>query len=108
LSGSVAQIIAQRVSLQREILQLKEDLEDEVHAHAVATIVIVGRTPEGKAKKRSFEQYRNGLRDVSVVTFDELQQRLEDVYRALSPAAYSHPMQDAEDRSDGKKDDLPF
>ncbi|MHA6574105.1 Shedu immune nuclease family protein [Pseudomonas yamanorum] len=108
LSGSVAQVIAQRVSLQREILQLKEDLEDEVHAHAVATIAIVGRTPEGKAKKRSFEQYRNSLRDVSVVTFDELQQRLEDVFRALSPAAHNHLMQNAEDSSDGKKDDLPF
>lgn len=84
LSGSIAQIINQRASLQRQIHELKEDLE-EVHAHAVPAIVVIGRTPTDKNQRRSFEQYRNALKDVSVVTFDELQQRLEDIHKALSP-----------------------
>ncbi|APC19462.1 hypothetical protein BLL42_27395 (plasmid) [Pseudomonas frederiksbergensis] len=84
LSGSVAQIIAQRASAQREIFQLKDGLEDEVHDHSISAIIIVGTTPAKKVERRSFEQYRNCLRDVRIVTFDELQQRLVDVHKALA------------------------
>lgn len=91
LSGSVAQIISQRASLQRQIHELSDGLDEPVHAHAVTAIVIVGRTPQEKHHIRSFEQYRNSLKDVLVVTFDELQQRLEDIYRALSVPRKSGP-----------------
>jgi len=106
LSGSIAQIIHQRASLQREILQLKEDLEEPVHAHAVPAIVVIGRTPSDKHQRRSFEQYRNTLKDVTVVTFDELQQRLEDIHKALSPStpASSNLKLDAS----AEEDDVPF
>ncbi|MCY1289211.1 hypothetical protein D9M70_382960 [compost metagenome] len=87
LSGTVAQIINQRASLQRQIHDLNDDLEEPVHAHAVPAIVVIGRTPTDRHQRRSFEQYRNALKDVSVVTFDELQQRLEDIHKALSPAS---------------------
>ncbi|TKA91601.1 Shedu immune nuclease family protein [Halopseudomonas bauzanensis] len=86
LSGTVAQIINQRASVQRSINDLSDNLEEPVHAHAIQAIVIIGRTPTDKHLRRAFEQYRNSLKDVSVVTFDELQQRLEDIHKALSPA----------------------
>ena len=85
LSGSVGQIISQRGSVQREIFGLAHGLKERVHAHAVAAIVIIGRTPEEEDKQEAFEQYRNGLKDVLVITFDELQVRLESIYQALTP-----------------------
>jgi hypothetical protein len=84
LSGSVGQIVSQRGHVQREIFGLAHGLKERVHAHAVAAIVIIGRTPEEEDKQEAFEQYRNGLRNVLVVTFDELQLRLESIHQALS------------------------
>jgi len=85
LSGSVAQVISQRSVLQRNILGLSEDLDDRVHAHAVAAIVIIGRTPSKIGEQRAFEQYRNSLKDVLVITFDEMLGRLEGIHQALTP-----------------------
>ena len=85
LSGSVGQIISQRGNVQREIYGLAHGLKERVHAHAVAAIVIIGRTPEEEDKQQAFEQYRNSLKDVLVVTFDELQVRLESIHQALAP-----------------------
>lgn len=101
LSGSVGQIISQRGNVQREIFGLARDFKDRVHAHAVAAIVIIGRTPEEEDKQEAFEQYRNSLKDVLVVTFDELQVRLESIHQALTPRipAKPEPIRD---------EDLPF
>lgn len=101
LSGSVGQIISQRSHVQREIFGLAHDLNERIHAHAVAAIVIIGRIPKDEDKQRAFEQYRNGLKDVLVVTFDELQGRLESIHRALTPTAQAVP----EPIND---EDLPF
>ncbi|WP_095151288.1 hypothetical protein [Pseudomonas sp. Irchel s3b5] len=67
------------------------DLEERVHTHAVAAIVIIGRTPIEENKQRAFEQYRNGLKVVLVVTFDELQARLESIHQALMPKPQDEP-----------------
>lgn len=85
LGGSVAQVISQRSVLQKNILGLSEDLDDRVHAHAVAAIVIIGRTPSKINEQRAFEQYRNSLKDVLVITFDEMLGRLEGIHKALTP-----------------------
>lgn len=80
---------------------LARGFKERVHAHAVAAIVIIGRTPEEEDKQEAFEQYRNGLKDVLVVTFDELQIRLESIYQALTPQTPEEP--------EGIRDeDLPF
>lgn len=62
---------------------------------------MIGRTPEEEDKQEAFEQYRNGLKDVLVITFDELQVRLESIYRALTPPANVKP-------EPNKDEDLPF
>lgn len=101
LGGSVAQIISQRGNVQREIFGLARGFEERIHAHAVAANVIIGRTPEEEDKQEAFEQYRNGLKDVLVVTFDELQVRLESIYQALTPQLPVEP-------EPIKDEDLPF
>jgi len=51
----------------------------------VAAIVIIGRTLSKIGEQRAFEQYRNSLKDVMVITFDEMLGRLEGIHRALMP-----------------------
>lgn len=101
LSGSVAQVISQRSVLQKNILGLTEDLDERVHAHAVAAIVIIGRNPTKVVEQRAFEQYRNSLKDVLVITFDEMLERLEAIHKALAPKppVVLEPIRD---------EDLPF
>ncbi len=99
LSGSVAQVISQRALVHRNILILADELDDRVHAHAVAAIIIIGRTPDTREKQRAFEQYRNSLKDVLIVTFDELEERLRSIHRALVSSPPTVPIED---------DDLPF
>lgn len=101
LSGSVGQIISQRGSVQREIFGLAHGTKERIHAHAVAAIIIIGRTPEEEDKQEAFEQYRNSLKDVLVVTFDELQLRLESIHQALNQKSSSA-------REPIEEDDLPF
>lgn len=101
LSGSVAQVISQRSVLEKNILGLTEDLEERVYAHAVAAIVIIGRNPKKVVEQRAFEQYRNSLKDVLVITFDEMLERLEAIHKALAPKppVVLEPI---------SEDDLPF
>lgn len=103
LSGSVAQVISQRSVLQKSICNLTDtdDDDERVYAHAVAAIVIIGRTPTKLGEQRAFEQYRNSLKDVLVITFDEMLGRLEGIHQALSPKppAAHLPLEDK---------DLPF
>jgi hypothetical protein len=49
----------------------------------VQCIVIAGREPATDDKKRSLELYRNNLRDVVVITFDELLRSLQNLHEFL-------------------------
>ncbi|EOV0931917.1 Shedu anti-phage system protein SduA domain-containing protein [Pseudomonas aeruginosa] len=91
LSGAVGQIVSQRSVVQREIFSLSHELNERVHAHAIAAIVIIGQTPADEKRQQAFEQYRSGLKDVLVVTFDELLVRLESIHQALTPKAPPKP-----------------
>ena len=62
---------------------------------------VPGTLTEEEDKQEAFEQYRNGLKDVLVITFDELQVRLESIYQALTP----HPPVEPVPIRD---EDLPF
>jgi hypothetical protein len=49
----------------------------------VQCLVIAGRSPEGKAQLKSFELFRNALKSVTVITFDELLRKLEHLLEVL-------------------------
>lgn len=42
-------------------------------------------TPVGTHEKKSLELTRNAFTGVALVTFDELLERLREIYKALSP-----------------------
>lgn len=105
LSGSVSQILDQRYRLQQEITQKKEneDIRD-IWAYAVQCTVIAGRIPDAKHERKSLELYRSNLRDVAVVTFDELLEKLNSLHEFLSSNSNASTIEpvllDDEDSSD--------
>jgi hypothetical protein len=73
LSGAVAQVLDQRHRLQKDIAtHLSNNRGLTLTTYHVDCVVVVGRLPDDEDRKRSFELYRQGLKDVRVVTFDEL------------------------------------
>jgi hypothetical protein len=84
LSGAVNQVLEQRYNLQQNINNLKvaSRLYD-VETYAVQCLVVAGRTPASPATLKSLEPFRNGLKSVTIVTFDELLAKLEQLLEFL-------------------------
>lgn len=53
---------------------------------AIQCVVIAGTLPDETHKRSSFETFRNACKDVMVLTFDELLQKLKYIRDELSPA----------------------
>lgn len=51
----------------------------EVEAHHVHACVLIGALPTEQSRLRSFELFRHNLKDVVVVTFDELLRKVADL-----------------------------
>nr|WP_275540497.1 Shedu anti-phage system protein SduA domain-containing protein [Rhizobium tubonense] len=56
----------------------------DVFAYAMQCLVIAGRAPKDETHRKSFEFYRNNMRDVMIVAFDELHEKLRSVYAFLN------------------------
>ncbi|WP_438346823.1 Shedu immune nuclease family protein [Methylorubrum populi] len=85
LSGAVTQVLDQRYRLQGEIGQKKLNTGIfDVFAYSIQCIVIAGRIPDMESTKKSLEIYRSNLRDVVVITFDELLEKLKALEKFLS------------------------
>ena len=86
LTAGVAQVLQQRFHLISNFSHMQDkELEDKDVA-SVHCILVTGSTPEIREDRRSFELFRGALRDVSVVTFDELLTKLETVADVLKQA----------------------
>ncbi|MGE0180760.1 MAG: Shedu immune nuclease family protein [Parvularculaceae bacterium] len=87
LTGSMNQALDQRYQFQREVTAIKDksrlwDLE----SYAVHCCLIIGKTPIGVDEQKSFELFRRNSKDVSVVTFDELFEKLKQLKAFLTQA----------------------
>ena len=80
LSGAVNQVINYRDSLMKEYNNLRGNTEQAFTAFNPKCVVIVGKlagmSPNEKA---TFENYRNSLNNIEIITFDEILQRLIDL-----------------------------
>ncbi|MGP4689619.1 Shedu immune nuclease family protein [Agrobacterium pusense] len=84
LSGAVSQVLDQRYRLQMDIKGKKIDSEVyDVYTYAVQCVVIAGLVPETEPMRKSFELYRSNLKDVVVLTFDELVAKLRALLNFL-------------------------
>lgn len=85
ISGAVTQVMDQRFLLQENIAMfLRNSGREEVYTYAVGCIVVIGTTPTTGPAQKSFELYRNNLRGVTVITFDELLDKLKALYQFLA------------------------
>lgn len=86
LSGAVAQVQSYKMNFLTDAPGLPEDSRQELAPFYPRAVVIVGDIEEQLSEEsevRSFEIYRNGLRDVDVITYDELFERVNSVISVL-------------------------
>lgn len=75
MSGAVVQVMNQRRSFAEDFLFLNRDGAADVSMHYPRCLLVAGNTSvelKTEEKRRSFELFRGGLRDVEVVGYDEL------------------------------------
>lgn len=84
LAGSVTQVLDQRYQLQLDFAGKKvKSRAYELEAYAIQCLVIIGSDPKTDDEKKSFEMFRRDLRQVAVVTFDEMLLKLKTILEFL-------------------------
>ena len=86
LSGAVMQTMAYRDSLLQERANLLQGEGTRSDAFDPTCVAIIGHARNElseKSKRRSFELYRRHLRDVRVITYDELYERTKRLVQVL-------------------------
>ena len=80
LSGAINQVLDQRMHFQHEFYSKKYTSEDDRFEdyHTVGAIII-GKMPTDKNKKKSFELFRRNSKDVVIITFDELLEKIKQL-----------------------------
>jgi hypothetical protein len=86
LSAAVSQVFDQVYLLQKEINSIKVNSKIyNIETYHVLGILIVGLTPNGADEQKSFEYFRANSKNVQIITFDELLEKLKSLYQFLLP-----------------------
>ena len=91
MSDAVNQVLNYRDELQKNFSTLTRDLEeaDTVRAFSPKCVVVIGKISTLNAKQqKAFELYRNSFNNLTIITFDELHQKICDlmsVFKEDSP-----------------------
>ncbi|WP_426400988.1 Shedu immune nuclease family protein (plasmid) [Ralstonia sp. R-29] len=87
LTGAITQVLGQRRRLSTGWASLKVDDDgtlDGAEIYSPQAVVLIGTLPTSRADKEAFDAFRHVLKDVTVLTFDELLARLEYLHHALA------------------------
>lgn len=80
LSGSINQALDQKYQFQKQIAQIKDTSRlYDIESYAVHCCLVIGRIPDGDDRKKSFELFRRNSKEVEIVTFDELLEKLKQL-----------------------------
>jgi len=97
LVGAINQVLDQKSKFEQDIANIRNRNRSlDVEAHHVHACLLIGVLPSGGDRVRSFELFRHNLKDVLVVTFDELLRKVADFCEFL------------EGKSGAKDVDVPF
>ena len=80
ITGAIIQISNYKDSLTKEYRNLVENMEEEIKAFNPQCMVIAGNAQVeliSKEQIKSFELFRSGLKDVQLITYDELFHKIE-------------------------------
>jgi Domain of unknown function (DUF4263) len=86
VSGAIVQVATQRDSLLKEYYGLVHKSAEPFSAFSPHGLVIAGNLQDELAdmeRKQSFELFRQGLRDVQLITYDELFSKVESLLESL-------------------------
>ena len=86
LSGATQQLLTDRLSLIQEYDSLTRDGDQQFKTFSPRSVLVIGnagRQLGTRTRRQSFELYRGNLRDVDIVTFDELQKKISLVIELL-------------------------
>ena len=82
MSGAVNQVLNYRDELQKNFNELTRDLEDDdtVRSFSPKCVIVIGKINTLNAKQqKAFELYRNSFNNLTIITFDELHQKICDL-----------------------------
>lgn len=80
LSGSINQALDQKYQFQKQIAQIKDNTRlYDIESYAVHCCLVIGKIPDGDDRKKSFELFRRNSKEVEIVTFDELLEKLKQL-----------------------------
>jgi len=102
LAGAITQVLGQRRKLTIGWTHLKHDDDgtlNDAEAISPQAVVLIGKLPQSRLDKEAFDAFRHVLKDVTVLTFDELLFRLEYLHKSLT---------DSSNFPDEDKDSIPF
>ena len=87
LSESIVQALDQRYQFQRDVSGIKDRSRiHDIETYAVQCCLVIGTIPEGENEKKSFELFRGNSKDVQIITFDELLEKLVQLKVLLDPS----------------------
>jgi hypothetical protein len=85
LCAAISQVLAQRSELTMNFHARASGPQAEAtHVGHVHCMVIAGRDPDTQDKRQSLDLFRSATKDVAVITFDELLDKLRVIHRLLS------------------------
>lgn len=92
LSGAINQTLDQKFQFEHEFahLKVKSKLTD-LESYAVDCCLIIGMTPADDDRKKSFELFRRNSKDVEIVTFDELLEKMRQLRDFLAADEQTEP-----------------
>jgi hypothetical protein len=107
LVGSITQVLGQRRRLATGWHNLKGEDDGKLskaELYSPQAVVLIGKTPTAKAEREALEAFRNVMKDVAVITFDELLMRLLYMNEALAAQSELRPPSPAPDSPDETDD----
>lgn len=105
LSGATNQLLDQINKFQRSIATLKDESQMyDLESYSVVGVLVIGRSSQLQAERKSFELFRGNSKNITMLTFDELLEKLRQLKKFLGTEDYP-----SNNHVDGEDDpDLPF
>ena len=79
LAGALSQILRQKDTLYKQYWTTAYDEEHKLifNADNIKSVLIIGKIPQSIVEQATFETFRNELKGVEIITFDELLEKIE-------------------------------
>ena len=91
LSEGIVQALDQRYQFQRDIFGIKvRSRIDDIETYAVHCCLVIGAIPKDEDERKSFELFRGNSKDVQIVTFDEVLEKLVNLRELLASPNDKH------------------